>query len=288
MIYAAAVLGPISVSQLRRFRDFAHGIPGDLARLSDDALQSALERAIGPDYALSMAAAATDEGMRKLKLQLLAATGKGARKLPSKEFATYFSRLLAEEADISTLEKRFEAMRKYTKIDRVFCSGISKLCAPLDTAYQKFLTRTKHNGDAVTPLEWCRLQRSGKFAEVLTTELGPNYAGKLRVLAGSGSAAVRRETFEAAARALTEGGHVDNYLDLCDRTKRLYPVTERDHIFEKRFFLNNPDFSESMDMYEHSLAVLVPANHAMLDALKKIDPSIGVEYVHADPETSPV
>jgi hypothetical protein len=153
---------------------------------------------------------------------------------------------------------------------------------PLFEMYDNYLKRTAHTAQDVTPLEWCRRQTSGPAAAALASALGPNYAGKLRVLAGAGVAAVRPETFRAALNALTTMPAPDNYKDLHARTRGLSPVTERDHIFEKRFFLNNPDFSESMDMFEYSLAILVPSNQAMLSKLREIDPKLRVWYVHAD------
>ena len=52
IMYGVAVLGPMSVSRLRRLEGFTRNLPRDLAKLSDDALQEGLERALAPEYAL--------------------------------------------------------------------------------------------------------------------------------------------------------------------------------------------------------------------------------------------
>jgi hypothetical protein len=278
IVYAAAAIGPISVSQVRRFRTWSRGLPGDLAKLSDDALKNPLGQIADPETTLTMAAAASDDAMQQLHRMLKDAQ---TRKVRAGRFADEFTALLSTTADVSTLEKRFEAMRRYTNIDDVF-AGPHTLKQPLDDLYQKYLTRTKHTSDDVTPLEWCRRQTSGSAADQLKKALGPNYSGNLRVLAGSGVAAIRPETFKRALQGLMATNYLDNYKDLHKRTRGMSPVTERDHVFEKRFFLNNPDFSESMDMFESSLAILVPANQAMLTKLRQIEPKLKVWYVHAD------
>jgi hypothetical protein len=276
-IYGAVVLGPISVSALRRLPNFTSGLPKDFLRLSDEALLGELKLALEPEFAMRMAAATTDAGLRDLHLRLMEAT---SRKISPSSFAKYLSDLLGRGADISTIEKRFDAIQKFMKIDSVFVSP-SQLKDPFHSQYQLYLARTGHLATDVSPLEWCLLQRSGASASLLRTELGPNFAAVLRTLAGSTLDAVRPETLRAVIRELRKGAHYDNYKDLCRRTKALWPVVERDHIFEKRFFLNNPNFSESMDMYELSLAVLVPRNPRMAAELRRIDPTVPIEYCHS-------
>lgn len=204
------------------------------------------------------------------------------KKIKAKVFARNLFDAMQKHTSLNTAKERFEAVRKSIfKIEDILePSLLGFKNVELQTRYKEDLAKLGATPEEFPPTTWARQRSKGEHADILRKTLGNNYAGVMRFIEqGKGSkkkVIVRTNTHTVYDEFVVTFGPYDD-IDIKGHGYAL----EKDHLIEKRFFLNLPHIEASggQQMFHRGYAAVVPKTHDIADQLggRKM-----VLYVHDD------
>lgn len=154
-----------------------------------------------------------------------------------------------------------------SSIEKLFTKGLRNFNeGDLKTEYAKYRASTKDK-PPMRALDWAISRKGKKIREIFEKELGSDWQLTLKALRGD--YIVRevppwaREHFE---RMWSSKLGIKDYFCLKEQNKFFGMFYEVDHIFEQRFWRNNP-WIDSFDQLEEGAAIVIPKNARILDLM---------------------
>lgn len=163
---------------------------------------------------------------------------------------------------------------------RIFSGDLKNFNNPI-LAEQYSNYKSRYKTKAKSPIEWAMITKGNLSTTELRRELGDNYKNILKAAVGQNIVTkIPSEMVKLFDKLMVVG--VIDYGTLENMTRKYKgfgKYYERDHLFEQRFWRNNPDVDSAFDELSQGFAFVVPKNPHIASLLPSVKP---IRYVHTE------